>query len=85
MEKRNERKDGVNSMPDYTGLKDFARGVHKLYELHGNVPVFLSVNDVIAPFGIATLQSDVIEGQDAMVFKAYSNAIGKYKKGTVTE
>ena len=72
-------------MPAYIGLKDFARGVQKLYELHGNVPVFLSVNDDIGPFGIALLQTDVIEGQDAMVFKAYSNSIGKYQKGTVTE
>ena len=72
-------------MPDYTGLKDFARGVQKLYELHGNVPVFLSVNDMVAPFGIALLQKNVVEGQDAMVFNAYSNGTGKYKKGTVTE
>ena len=74
------------SIPDYTGLKDFARGVQKLYQLHGNVPVFLSVNNVVAPFGIALLQSDVIEGQDAIVFKAYSKGGNvKYKKGTVTE
>ena len=72
-------------MPDYIGLKDFARGVQRLYLMHGNIPVFLSVNEVVGPFGIATLQSDVVEGHDAMVFNAYSNATGKYKKGTVTE
>ena len=48
------QKDGI---PRYTGLKDFARGVQKLYKLHGNIPVFLSVNGVPAPFGIALVSS----------------------------
>lgn len=58
-------------MPRYTGLKDFARGVQKLYKMHGNIPVFIGVvgEDTVAPFGIAIQQTSLLGG-DAIVFKA---------------
>ena len=58
-------------MPRYTGLKDFARGVQKLYKMHGNIPVFIGVagEDTVAPFGIAVQQTSLLDG-DAIVFKA---------------
>ena len=57
-------------MPKYTGLKDFARGVKKLYKIHGNIPVFIGVvgEDTVAPFGIAIRQTSLLGG-DAIVFK----------------
>lgn len=61
----------VYHLPVYTGLKDFARGVNKLAKMYGDVPVFLSVRDNVAPFGIAFLESNgVLEGKDAIVFYA---------------
>ncbi len=58
-------------MPRYTGLKDFARGVQKLYEIHGNIPVFIGVagEEDVAPFGIAIQQTSLLGG-NAIVFKA---------------
>ena len=57
-------------MPRYTGLKDFASGVKKLYKIHGNIPVFIGVvgEDTVAPFGIAIQQTSLLGG-DAIVFK----------------
>ena len=83
--KRGNQKDGI---PRYTGLKDFARGVQKLYEMHGNLPVFLQVNESLAPFGLALVSGCCyIDGQTAIAFCAHANrAEGcKYEKGTVTE
>lgn len=57
-------------IPVYTGLKDFARGVNKLAKMYGDVPVFLSVRDDVAPFGIALLETGILEGKDAIVFYA---------------
>lgn len=77
----------MNTLPDYTGLKDFARGVQKLYEMHGNVPVFISVDGTVAPFGIALCGTTYVEGQDAIAFCGHATVRQgeKYKKGTVTE
>lgn len=74
-------------LPTYTGLKDFARGVNKLYKLFGNIPVFLSVDDSVAPFGIAlTSGSAYIDGQEAIAFCAHTSLDGgKYPKGTCTK
>lgn len=60
-----------NTLPTYTGLKDFARGVQNLYKLHGDIPVFIGVagEDHVAPFGIAIQQSSLLGG-NAIVLKA---------------
>lgn len=73
--------------PKYTGLKDFARGVQKLYETYGNIPVFVSVDNIAVPFGMAlTSGSSFINGQEAIVFGGYtSEETGHYTKGTVTD
>lgn len=54
-------------MPTYIGLKDFARGVKKLYEVHGNVPVFIQVDGRVAPVGTAISSSDLLHG-NALLF-----------------
>ena len=54
-------------MPKYTGLKDFARGVQKLYKMHGNIPVFLQVDGRVAPFGMVVQSSSLLNGE-AMLF-----------------
>lgn len=77
-----------DTLPTYTGLKDFARGVQKLYKLHGNIPVFVSVDGNAAPFGIAlNSETAYIDGQDAIAFCGHTTSRigGKYKKGTVTK
>ena len=73
------------AMPKYTGLKDFARGVQKLYKMHGNIPVFLEVAGHFAPFGIAVQCSELLGGE-AMVFKGgLPNDPHAFTKGDVTE
>ena len=74
-------------MPQYTGLKDFARGVQKLYELHGNIPVFIGVagEDNVAPYGIAIQQTSLLGG-DAIIFKAGPmKSPSSFQKGEVTK
>ena len=53
----------MNEIPAYTGLVEFARGVNKLAKMYGNVPVFLSVNGLVAPFGIAVQESSLLGGE----------------------
>lgn len=55
-------------MPTYTGLKDFARGVHKLYKMHGNIPVFIQVDGRVAPFGVAIQNSRLLGGEVMLFF-----------------
>lgn len=77
----------MTEIPQYCGLKDFARGVQTLYKMHGNIPVFIGVagEDTVAPFGMATQQSSLLGG-DAIVFKAGPlRNPDQFKKGTVTE
>ena len=66
------------TMPKYTGLKDFVRGCQKLLEMHGNVPVFLQVDGRVAPFGMAVQNSDLLGGE-AMLFMG-GNSKGEYEK-----
>ena len=76
-----------NPLPTYTGLKDFARGVQKLYKLHGNIPVFIGVvgEDEVAPFGIAIQKSSLLGG-DAIIFEAGPmKSPNSFKKGDCTE
>lgn len=54
-------------MPKYTGLKDFARGVQKLYKMYGNIPVFIQVDGRVAPVGAAISSSDLLHG-NAILF-----------------
>lgn len=56
-------------MPKYTGLKDFARGIQKLYKAYGNIPVFIEVSDdKVAPFGMAIRMSSLMDC-NALVLK----------------
>ena len=74
-------------MPKYTGLKDFARGVRKLYKLHGNIPVFIGIagEDKVAPFGIA-IQNSSLLGGEAMVFEGgRPRDPQEFEKGDCTE
>ena len=72
-------------MPRYTGLKDFAQGVQKLYKMHGNIPVFLEVAGHFAPFGIAVQCSELLGGE-AMVFKGgRTRDPQEFEKGDCTE
>ena len=74
-----------DSLPTYTGLKDFARGVQKLYKLHGNIPVFIEVgDDKVAPFGIAIQMSDLLDGEAIVLKGGYSGNPLSFEKGTVT-
>lgn len=76
-----------DTRPAYTGLKDFARGVQKLYRLHGNIPVFIGVagEDEVAPFGTAIQQTSLLSG-DAIIFKAGPmKSPNSFKKGDCTE
>ena len=74
-------------MPKYTGLKDFARGVQTLYEIHGNIPVFIGVagEEDVAPFGIAIQQTSLLGG-NAIVFKAGPmRSPGSFEPGDCTD
>lgn len=73
------------SIPTYTGLNEFARGVQRLAELYGNVPVFLEVNDMVAPFGIAVQEGSLLDGESITFSGGYSKPRESLKKGTVTE
>ena len=76
----------MNPFPTYTGLKDFARGVQKLYKMHGNIPVFIEVdNDKVAPFGIAIKMSELLDGEAIVLKGGYSGNPCSFKKGSVTE
>ena len=73
-------------MPTYTGLKDFARGVQKLYKMHGNIPVFIEVgDDKVSPFGIAIQMSELLDGEAIVLKGGYSGNPCSFKKGSVTE
>ena len=75
-----------NTLPTYTGLKDFARGVQKLYKMHGNIPVFIEVgDDKVAPFGIAIQMSELLDGEAIVLKGGYSGNPCSFKKGSVTE
>ena len=76
----------AGQLPRYTGLKDFARGVRKLYELHGNIPVFIEVgDDKVAPFGIAIQMSELLDGEAIVLKGGYSGNPRSFEKGSVTE
>ena len=53
----------MNEIPAYTVLVEFARVVQKLAKMYGNVPVFLSVNGLVAHFGIAVQDSSLFGGE----------------------
>ena len=72
-------------IPTYTGLKDFSRGVQKLYEIHGNIPVFISCDGKVAPFGIAIQNSSLLGGDAIMFVGGASKPIEEFQKGTVTD
>ena len=72
-------------LPRYTGLKDFARGVQKLYKMHGNIPVFLGIgNDMVAPFGIAIQMSELLGGEAIVLEGGFAGTPRSFEKGTVT-
>ena len=75
----------MKEIPQYTGLKDFARGVQKLYKMYGNVPVFVEVDGNVAPFGIAFQDVSLLNGEAMTFVGAYSMPRNEFKKGTVTE
>lgn len=75
----------MSSTPKYTGLKEFARGVQKLAELYGNVPVFLEVNDMVAPFGIAVQEGNLLNGDSITFCGGYSKPREQFTKGGCTE
>ena len=73
------------SIPTYTGLKEFAIGVQRLAELYGNVPVFLEVNGMVAPFGMAVQEGTLLGGDSITFCGGYSKPREEFTKGTVTE
>ena len=75
----------MNGIPKYTGLTEFARGVQRLAEMYGNVPVFLEVNDMVAPFGIAVQEGTLLGGDSITFCGGYSKPREAFTKGTVTE
>ena len=72
-------------MPDYIGLKEFARGVQKLYASFRNVPVFLKVDGRVAPIGIAVQMTELLDGEAIVLVGGESKEPSEFKKGTVTE
>lgn len=75
----------MKAITQYIGLKDFARGVQKLYKVHGNVPVFVEVDGNVAPFGIALQEGNLLNGEAIAFCGVYSKPRNEFKKGTVTE
>ena len=75
----------MNGIPKYTGLAEFARGVKRLAKMYGNVPVFLEVNGMVAPFGIAVQEGTLLGGDSITFCGGYSKPREAFKKGTVTE
>ena len=73
-------------MPEYTGLKDFARGMQKLYKMHGNIPVFLAVdNNMVAPFGNALQWGELLCGEAIVLMGGHLGYPQSFKKGSVTK
>lgn len=62
----------------YIGLKDFASGVQKLYKMYGNIPVFIQVDDRVAPVKTAISSSDLLHGNAILFLGGESK--GEYEK-----
>ncbi|MBO6031786.1 MAG: hypothetical protein J6Q22_10060 [Prevotella sp.] len=75
----------MKDIPKYTGLAEFARGVQKLANIYGNVPVFLEVNGLVAPFGIAVQESSLLGGESITFCGGITGQREAFTKGTVTE
>ena len=75
----------MNEIPAYTGLVEFARGVQKLAKMYGNVPVFLEVNDMVAPFGIAVQEGSLLGGESITFCGGITRPREAFTKGEVTE
>ena len=75
----------MTGIPKYTGLAEFSRGVQKLAKMYGNVPVFLEVNDMVAPFGIAVQEGSLLGGDSITFCGGISKPRESFTKGTVTE
>lgn len=75
----------MNDIPKYTGLTEFARGVKKLAEIYGNVPVFLEVNGLVAPFGIAVQESSLLGGESITLCGGITRSREAFTKGKVTK
>ena len=75
----------MNGIPKYTGLAEFARGAQKLAEIYGNVPVFLEVNGLVAPFGIAVQESSLLGGESITLCGGFTRSREAFTKGAVTE
>lgn len=75
----------MNEIPAYTGLVEFARGVQKLAKMYGNVPVFLAVNGLVAPFGIAVQESSLLGGESITFYGGITRPREAFTKGVVTE
>lgn len=72
--------------PQYTGLKDFLRGVKKLYKMHGNIPVFLTVDhNIVAPLGIAVQWGELLGGDAIVLMGGHPGYPKSFKKGSVTK
>ena len=75
----------MTDVPMYTGLVEFARGVQELAKKYGNVPVFLEVYDLVAPFGIAVQESSLLGGESITFCGGKTRPREAFMKGTVTE
>ena len=75
----------MNGIPKYTGLAEFARGVQKLAKIYGNVPVFLEVNGLVAPFGIAVQEGSLLGGESITLCGGRTRPREAFTKGAVTE
>ena len=75
----------MKDIPKYTGLAEFARGVQKLAKIYGNVPVFLEVYGLVAPFGIAVQQSSLLGGESITLCGGITRPREAFTKGTVTK
>ena len=75
----------MNGIPKYTGLAEFARGAQKLAQTYGNVPVFLEVNGLVAPFGIAVQESSLLGGESITFCGGITRPTESFTKGVVTE
>ena len=73
-------------MPRYTGLKDFARGIQKLYKEYGNIPVFIEVaDDKVAPFGMAIRMSSLMDCEALVLKGGFPGKPESFEPGECTD
>lgn len=65
-------------MLKYTHLKEFAKGMAILAKKHGDVPVFLEVDNKTAPFGMALAKTELLGGNAIVLIGGTARPLSEF-------